>query len=376
MSPWKAMASATLLLLAACVPTEAEPSPTPSARNSTVPRTASPLATAEASSTPEAVAPAPVTVAAADDALAGDVLLLPQGLVLVGSLRGTPAIWTSSDGDTWQIQAEGALGQAGHLAELTELDGLILAVGWRSIRVDGGIANEPLVVVGDQSGAWRAVSDLPLPANVGAQLSGIARDGGRVAVGGVLSDGSLAAWVTTDDGATWAGPNVLPSEPGSSISAMVSSRGEFVAVGEALGRTSGPGVWRSIDGVEWIADHPVTRGGSLADVAAMEGGAVAVGHDGQGQATVWSLDASPPAPVEPPDVDDLYAIAPSGSSFLVAAPNAPSTPVHLLTQSGWSPLRLAGAGTTTLRAMSAVNGQFVVAGDDGSGVMVWRGRFD
>lgn len=376
MSPWKAMASATLLLLAACVPTEAEPSPPPSVGDSIVAGTASPSATAEASSTPEAVAPAPVTVAAADDALVGDMLLLSQGLVLVGSLAGAPAIWTSSDGDTWQSQAEGALGRAGHLAELAEDDGLVLAVGWRSVQVGGGIADEPLVVVGGRGGPWRPVAGLPLPANVGGQLSGIAVDGGRVVIVGVLSDGSLAAWLTTDDGATWTGPNLLPSEPGSSISAMAFSDGEFVAVGEAIGQPSGPGVWRSADGVEWSFDHPVARGGSMADVAATDGGAVAVGHDGEGRASVWSLDESPPAPVEPPEVDDLYAIAPAGGLIVVAAPNAPSTPILLLTESGWSPLRLAGAGTTTMRAVSAANGQFVVAGDDGSGVKVWRGSID
>jgi len=378
MSRWKATASVALLLLAACVPTEAGPSssPTPSVGSSTVPGAASPSATAEASSTPEAVAPEPITVAAADDALVGDVLLLPHGVVLVGSLAGAPAILTSSDGDTWQVQAEGALGQAGHLAELAEHDSLVLAVGWRSVRVGGGVTDEPLVVVGSQGSPWRAVSGLPLPANVGAQLSGIAADGGRVVVGGVLSDGSLAAWVTADDGVTWTGPNLIPGEPGSSISAMAFSNGEFVVVGEAIGQPSGPGVWRSVDGVDWRADHPVAHGGSLADVAATDAGAFAVGHNGEGGATVWSLAESPPAPVEPPDVEDLYALAPAGRSILVAAPNAPTTPVLLLAQSGWSPLRLAGAGTSTLRAMSAANGQFVVAGDDGSGVKVWRGSFD
>ena len=143
------------------------------------PGAASPSATAEASPTPEAVAPTPVTVAAADDALVGDVLLLPQGLVLVGSLAGAPAIWTSSDGDTWQIQAEGTLGQAGHLADLTEHHGLVLAVGWRSVQQSGGIADEPLVVVGGKGDPWRAVNGLPLPARTRAQLSGIATDGGR-----------------------------------------------------------------------------------------------------------------------------------------------------------------------------------------------------
>lgn len=107
-----------------------------------------------------------------------------------------------------------------------------------------------------------------------------------------------------------------------------------------------------------------------------EGGPIAVGHDGAGRATVWSLSESPPAPLDPPDVDDLYAIAPIGSSILVAAPNAPSTPLLVLTESGWSSLKLAGAGTTTLRAVATANGQFLVAGDDGFGVKAWRGDLD
>lgn len=372
------MVSAAALLLAACAPAEttAPSSTVPSADDSTAPSAAPPTATPEASSTPEAVAPAPITVAAADDALVGDVLLLPDGLVIVGSLAGAPAVWTSVDGDTWEMQAEGTLGQAGHLADATEVDGLVLAVGWRSVPVGGAMAQEPLVVAGSRAGSWRAVSGLPLPANVRAQLSGVAADRGQVVVSGLLSDGSLAAWVTTDDGVTWAGPNLLPSEAGSSIAAMAVADGEYIAVGESIGLPSGPGVWRSADGVAWRGDHPSAGGGSLADVAMTDRGPVAVGHDGEGHATVWSLNESSPAPIEAPDVDDLYAIAPIGRSILVAAPNAPSTPLLVLTDSGWTPLRLAGAGTTTLRAVSAVNGQFVVAGDDGSGVKAWRGDLD
>lgn len=159
MSRWKPTAPAALLLLAACGPTEAEPpsSPTPAVGSSIDPGVASPSATAEASSTPEAAAPEAITVAAADDALVGDVILLSHGVVLVGSLAGAPAILTSSDGDTWQVQAEGALGQAGYLAELAEHGSLVLAVGWRSVRVGGGVADEPLVVVGSQDGPWQAV---------------------------------------------------------------------------------------------------------------------------------------------------------------------------------------------------------------------------
>jgi len=379
MSGWKALSSAVLLLLTACVTaeTEAPASAVPSVGNSTVPSAATPSASPPASSTPEATAPGPITVAVADDALVGDVLLLPDGLVLIGSLGGAPAVWTSPDGDTWQTHPEGMLGEAGHLAEAVEVDGLVLAVGWRSVPVGGAMADEPLVVVGGQGDPWRAVRGLPLPENVGALLTGIAADrGGRVVIGGVLSDGSLAAWVTTDSGVTWTGPNRLPSEPGSSIAAMAFAGGEFIAVGESIGLASGPGVWRSVDGVAWSADHPSASGGSMADVTMTERGPFAVGHDGEGHATVWSLSESPPASVEPPDVDDLYAIAPIGGSILVAAPNAPSTPLLLLTESGWSPLRLAGAGTNTLRAVATANGQFVVAGDDGSGVKVWRGSLD
>lgn len=378
MSRWMALVPAAALLLASCAPGETVPpsSAVPSVDHSTAPSAAPPSATAETSPTPEAVAPEPISVAAGDDALVGDALLVPDGVVVVGSLGGEPAVWTSTDGDVWQMQAEGSLGSAGHLAEASAVDGLVLAVGWRSVPVGGAMADEPLVVAGGQGGPWRAVSGLPLPPSVRAQLSGIAADRGRVVVGGILSDGSLAAWVTTDNGVSWAGPNVLPSEPGSSIAALRFGDGEFIAVGESIGLPSGPGVWRSPDGVAWTADHPPAGGGSLADVAMTERGPIAVGHDGDGHATVWSLSESPPFPLEPPDVDDLYAVAPIAGSVLVAAPNAPSTPLLLLTDDGWSPLRLAGAGTATLRAVSAANGQFIVAGDDGSGVKVWRGSLD
>lgn len=378
MSRWRIVVPAAALLLAGCAPAEtAMPSSTvPSVHASTLPSAAPPSATAEASPTPEAAALEPITVANGDDALVGDALLLQDGVVVVGSLGGEPAVWTSTDGDTWQTQPVGRLGEAGHLAEASAVDGLVLAVGWRSVPVGGAMADEPLVVAGGQGGPWRAVSGLPLPTNVSAQLSGIAADRGRVVVGGVLSDGSLAAWVTTDSGVSWAGPNVLPSEPGSSIAGMAFAAGEFIAVGESIDLPSGPGVWRSPDGVAWRADHPSAGGGSLAALDTTERGPIAVGHDGEGHATVWSLSESPPALVEPPDVDDLYAIAPIAGSILVAAPNAPSTPVLLLTDNGWSSLRLAGAGTATLRAVAAANGQFVVAGDDGSAVKVWRGSLD
>ena len=263
----KLLAPAAVLLLMACGPANTDaPSATMSPGHSPVASAASPSATATPSSTPKA--PEPNTVAAGDDALVGDVLLLPASLVLIGSIGGSPAIWTSTVGETWQMQAEEALGATGHLADVIEHDGLVLAVGWRSERVGGAIADEPLVVAGGNGDAWRVLGGLPLPPDVRAQLHGIATDGRRVVIGGLLSDGSLAAWVTTDSGVTWAGPNVFPTEPGSSIAAMTFADNEFLAVGESIGQQSGPGVWRSRDGLEWSADDLLARGGSIEEAKA------------------------------------------------------------------------------------------------------------
>lgn len=388
MSRWLTMVLAVVLLLAACapaptgsVPTEPAPthsqlSPLATVDETSAPSPPSPTATEEPTPSVQAAAPSPVTVAAADDALVGDALWLADGLVVVGSLDGVPTAWTSTDGETWQAQGAGMLGEAGHLTEASAFGGLVVAVGWRSVRVGGGMTNEPLVVAGRLGGPWRPVTGLPLPPNVRVQLTGVAADGRRVVVGGVLSDGRLASWVTTDDGVTWTGPNAIPSEPGSSIAAMTFAEGEFISVGESIGMTSGPAVWRSPDGASWSADHPQVAGGSLADVASTEGGPVAVGHDGEGHATVWALRHTPPVAIEPPDVDDLYGVTGIGDSILVAAPNAASTPLLFLTESGWTPLRLTGAGSSTLRAVAASGQGFLVAGDDGSSVLAWRGSLD
>ncbi len=267
------LAMAAWTVMAACSTSAPIPSPSQAERSlssevATSEPASSVVVSPDASQSEPSPAPAvsSATVASGDQALVGDLQAAGSTLVLVGGIDGDPAVWTSDAGTTWRRESVAGLSRGGHLADAISYRDGVVAVGWASQQVGGSVVDRPIVVArtGD---IWRVVGSLPLPDGLGGLLTGVAASDTHVVVAGALSDGSPATWITADEGASWAGPSLLPGEPGSSVSAVTFVDREFIAVGEVVGAPSAPAVWRSPDGQTWELESPES-GGAMADVAA------------------------------------------------------------------------------------------------------------
>lgn len=314
-----------------------------------------------------------VTVAEGEEAVVGDLESSNGSWFLVGGLDGEPTVWASTDGQAWNLQLLPELSdRSGQLTAATAYDDGVLAVGWLSQQVGGSIIDRPLIASGRSGGPWQVFTGLPLPADSGGLLTGVAANGPNLAVAGTLSDGSPAAWVSTDEGRNWMGPVGLPGEKGSSVAGIVHDSDQLIAVGEVIAAPSGPAVWRSDDGRRWDVESLDARG-SMADLVQTAFGPIAVGHDGDGNAAVWSLDQATAEPLMAPDAGDLIALSPVADSIMVASADSPAGPLWFLTDEEWMSISLELEGATVVRALSGSGFGFMAAGDDGSIVRVWVG---
>jgi hypothetical protein len=131
------------------------------------------------------------------------------GFVAVGSVETTAAAWVSPDGQTWQ----------------------------RATFTDGSDASANLVSVAAQGRRLVALGAVPAP--------------GDEAIPGTWT--GLAAWLSTDGGATWArtgsaslrtAPDLRPSIPD-----LYALSGGFIVVGDNV--QGHMAVWTSLDGTQW-----------------------------------------------------------------------------------------------------------------------------
>ena len=229
--------------------------------------------------------------------------------------------------------------------------------------------DRPIVVAGAPGNTWQVIGNVPLPVGIGGLLAGLVAVDNDVVVVGTLSDGTPSAWVSSDDGHSWTGPTALPAAKGSSVAAIEYSGGEYVAVGESVGPSSGPGVWRSPDGITWVSDDS-SGTGSMAALRDTPSGLIAVGNDGTGAAAIRSLDGASARLLRPPDLAELSSVADLAGRLMVASAAPVSQPIWQLTTSGWEPVDVGEATTGTVHALAASASSFAAAGDDGLTIRV------
>ncbi len=287
-SRWTTLALAGVALaVAATACGQPQLSPSASAIGS-VDRTTAPSPIASQSALPAPSQPAFVAVEPGlDEAQVGGSVRTESGWLIVGSAAGRPAVWESTNGLEWRrASLPGADDTPGHLNAVTSIATGHLAVGWLSIREGGRVANRPLIAISADGHTW-VTSSVGQPAETA--LTAVAAAGVRIVAAGSQPDGKPVTWRSNDRGATWQGPEPVPADGGSSVAALITIDGHFVAVGELVGAAPGAAVWRSSDGLEWVLDASVRGGGGLAAAAAGSVAAVAAGNDGHGEAAVWSI---------------------------------------------------------------------------------------
>jgi hypothetical protein len=304
----RSIAPAAVLLLTACGSPAASPSNTPvaSAEPSDAPSIGpSDRPSASPGSTPVEPSPGPVAewrqTAAFDTSpatsYAVDVAAWDGGFVAVGSAwdsefrvnREMPAIWTSSDGESWEAQSvDLGVNDVTLIGVAPRADGRLLLVG----RVPGSGANpdqpEPASAawISADAQAWQAV-DLPMADGDVVDSFDHGPKGYALTANGELwwsADG--VDWAMAYDGAA----GVVAGDEG------------FVAmiIPEAAGPSS---VVASGDGQDWFPSD--TIGTPLLEVAALGGDWVATGYSGEpATIRIWhsanGLDWSPGI-----DVNDL-----------------------------------------------------------------------
>ena len=224
--------------------------------------------------------------------------------------EGTPALWTSTDAQTWSLaQLDNALFPDG--AGFQD----VVGGGPGIVAVGGSGSHSPLadaaVWTSPDGITWsRVPHDEDIFGGVGEQtMTSVTAGGpGLVAVGWdlpVIVDADAAVW-TSPDGITWSRvPHDEDIFGGNSFQAMwsVTTGGPgLVAIGEDRGRNHPEGevaVWTSVTGFTWTrvnVDEATFGGGEPESVAGSDSLVVAVGSDGAGEdgdAAVWiSLDGT------------------------------------------------------------------------------------
>jgi hypothetical protein len=215
-----------------------------------------------------------------------DVVAGGPGLVAVGadgSGEGPvdAAVWTSTDGTTWEkVFVEALEGDRGvqEIEAIVVTDSRLVAVGW-----DGVSDGSAVVWTSDDGFGW---SRVPLDAAVvgkGSTMVGVTVGGpGLVAIGSITYD--PAVWVS-QDGLAWSlcadGTDLARAQ-----TAVTSIGDQIVAVGrtETSGGDFDAGVWTSRDAKEWAVatEDAQSLGGPfdqwVSGVDSGEAGIYAVGY--------------------------------------------------------------------------------------------------
>jgi hypothetical protein len=215
---------------------------------------------------------------------------------------GTPtaSVWVSDDGLAWRRASVPGAARATALG-ITASASRLVVVGETGDADDGDAGatgdtgtSVPAVWVSADAETWNRVESPGLDA--GSMRAVASLPSGFVAVGAAAADDAAAAW-TSADGLEW-----VPRRPGRPfesngkpirMAAIVPGGSGAIAAGWKSDAGNGSGVvWRSPDGRAWerVADQVSMSGASLSGVAALEGGAVAIGTSGypdNDQASGW-----------------------------------------------------------------------------------------
>lgn len=208
--------------------------------------------------------------------------------------RSSGAIWTSSDGLTWDRVSDGPAFDDGRVFGMAATASTIVAVGTTSDEFRG-----PAVVWLSHDGRqWTRLASASFAS--GAMRAVAVGGPGFVAVGLGTNDDQAAVW-TSKDGSTWQqvadspvfAHYTLPVR----MAAVTSFAGGVAAVGWRSDAGNGSAVaWVSPDGATWAIapDLPTFSGAEMNGLTVGQRGLVAVGLSGypdNDQAAVW---ISPP----------------------------------------------------------------------------------
>jgi hypothetical protein len=232
------------------------------------------------------------------------------------------AVWTSTDGTTWQRVPDQPAFAPGPFVQVTAGQAGLMAVR--------GIDFGSLVFSRDGM-TW---SEAPV-GTPGAKVSGVtATDEGFVAVGSV--EATAAAWMSPD-GQHWQRATFPDGSDASADLVSVAAQGRrLVALGavpapgdDAIpGAWTGTASWLSADGgASWMQTGSALHGtapdlyvSSSPDLYAMSGGFIGVGPNAQGNLAVWtSLDGTKwqPATIEATGEEFGRSLAVSGSRAII-----------------------------------------------------------
>ena len=171
-----------------------------------------------------------------------DVLRVPSGWVIGGTVDGSPAVLTSEDLGSWTTTLLDGEGRVEHLA--VAADGRIAAFGCRTEGSESSC--DPVAWSSPDGDTWaEGTIDALRIEDVTAWR------GGFVATGHREPGTSSRSWISSD-GTSWeAGPEIR----GASIAAVIEVDGRLIAGGSAPGDNGiqAPRLWVSDDGLEWEA---------------------------------------------------------------------------------------------------------------------------
>ncbi len=313
-----------------------------------------------------AVSPAP------DGSAMVDVVAGGPGFVGVGISNFDPVtalftagVWTSPDGREWTGAPESPTFHGAAMAGVTELNGLLVAVGnastieattaavWTSHdglswnRIEGGPAFENgqmidvvpggpgLVAVGSDPGSdasvvWTSPDGVSWtrvphqPALDHSFMWAVTTGGpGLVAGGWRRNPEPVAAIWTSADGITWTLAPDPPGGAGFQIRALLNVDGRLVAAGDLVAGGQAA-VWTSGDGVNWrrSPDAPSFAGAAIVGLTRVGPGIVAVGGRGFDAAAWVSRDGRTWFPVGDDDFEGAYLTAVAAAGRTVVAVGA------------------------------------------------------